>query len=78
MNVARQLALGDVAQRESEPLPLDAHDDQADAGPGVEPAVQELQLGRARRELEEAEGGAEIVHARSRSVEPPKVIFGKS
>jgi hypothetical protein len=28
-------------------------------GPGVEPAVDELQLGRAGLELEEAEGGAE-------------------
>ena len=32
---------------------------QPDAGPGVEPAVQELQLGCAWWELEEAEGGAE-------------------
>ena len=39
------LALGDVAQRESELLPPDAHDDQVEAGPGVELAVQELQLG---------------------------------
>jgi hypothetical protein len=33
--------------------------DQSDAGPGVEPAVQEAQLWRAWLELEEAEGGAE-------------------
>ena len=38
---------------------MQAHGDQANASPGVEPAVQESQLGRARRELEEAEGGAE-------------------
>ena len=29
------LALADVAEREPEPLPLDAHDDQAEAGPGA-------------------------------------------
>jgi len=44
-------------------LALDAHDDQAEAGPGVEPAVEEALLGYARRELEEAEGGAERVEA---------------
>ena len=49
------LALGDVTQREPEPLALDADNDQAEAGPGVEPAVQEPQLGRSRWELEEAE-----------------------
>jgi len=27
-------ALGDVAQRESDPLPLDDYDDQAEPGPG--------------------------------------------
>jgi hypothetical protein len=53
------LVLADVAQREPEPLPLHAHGDQPDAGPGVEPAVEQPELGRARRELEEAEGGAE-------------------
>jgi hypothetical protein len=34
-----------VADREAKPLPLDAHDDQADAGPRVEP-MEEPQLGR--------------------------------
>ena len=53
------LALGEVGEREPEPLPLDAHDDQAEAGPGVEPAMQELQLGCARREMREAERGGE-------------------
>ena len=47
-----------MTQREPEPLPLDADDDQTDAGPGVEPAVEQAKLGRARLELEEAEGGA--------------------
>jgi hypothetical protein len=40
-------------------LPLDTHDDPAEAGPGVEPSVQQPQLWRARREVEEAEGGAD-------------------
>jgi hypothetical protein len=59
MNLARQLALGDVAQREPKPMALDVHDDQPDTCPGVEPSVQERQLGCALRELEEAESGAE-------------------
>jgi hypothetical protein len=37
-----------MAQREPERLPLDAHDDQAEPGPGVEPAVHQLQLGGVR------------------------------
>jgi len=49
-----------VAEREPEPLPLDAHDDQAETGPRIELAVEQPQLGRARRELEEAEGGGEV------------------
>ena len=40
-------------------LTMQSHGDQADAGPRVESLVQEAQLGRAWRELEEAEGGAE-------------------
>ena len=40
LQVRPPLPVGDVAQREPEPLPLDAHDEQAEAGPGVEPAVQ--------------------------------------
>jgi hypothetical protein len=47
-----------VADREPEALTLDAHDDQAETGPGVEPVVQQPQLRRARRELEEAEGSS--------------------
>jgi hypothetical protein len=39
--------------------------DQANTGPGVEPAVQETQLGRLRWELEEAE--------RSREKNAPRV-----
>jgi hypothetical protein len=50
------LVLCDVAEREPEPLALDAHDDQAEPGPGVEPAVEQPQLGSARRELA---GGAD-------------------
>jgi len=41
----------------------DAGNDQAEAGPGIEPAVKQPQLGRARRELEEAERGAETTTA---------------
>jgi len=48
-----------VTQGQPQPLTLDAHGDEPDAGPGVEPAVQELQRGLTGRELEEAEGGAE-------------------
>jgi len=33
-------------------------DDEADARPGVEPLVHQPKLGRAGRDLEEAEGGA--------------------
>jgi hypothetical protein len=35
-------------------------DDQAQAGPRVHPPVKQPQLGRAGRELEEAERGAEV------------------
>jgi hypothetical protein len=61
--VCSPCALGDVAARQPELLPLDVGDDQAEAGPGIEPSVEEPQLGRARRELEEAEvqlGGGEL------------------
>ena len=44
--------------RDAPTPPCDAADDQAEPGPAVEPAVEQPQLGRARRELEEAEGGA--------------------
>ena len=36
-----------------------AGDDVADSGPGVEPAVEEAHLGRARFEREEAESGVQ-------------------
>jgi hypothetical protein len=36
-----------------------ADDDQANAGPRVEPVVHQPQLGHAGRELEEAQGGAD-------------------
>ena len=49
-----------MAQGQTQALALHAHGDEPDAGPGIEPAVQELQLGRAWRELEEAEGGEEV------------------
>jgi hypothetical protein len=48
-----------VTKGQSQALALDAHDDQPDAGPGVQPLMQQPQLGRARLNLEEAEGGAE-------------------
>jgi len=53
------LALGDVRQRQQQALPLDAHGDEPDALPGVEPGVQKLQLGLGGGEVEEAEGGVE-------------------
>lgn len=48
-----------MAQRQPHALALDAHGDQPDASPRVEPAVQELKLGRAWWQLEEAECGVE-------------------
>jgi hypothetical protein len=48
-----------VAQRQPHALALDAHGDQPDASPRVEPAVQEVKLGRAWWQLEEAECGVE-------------------
>jgi hypothetical protein len=41
--------LGDVAQQEPEPLSIDAHNEQTDAAPGVEPAMQQAQLIRGSR-----------------------------
>jgi hypothetical protein len=55
-------APGDVAvlrELKVPPLAVQSHGDQPDARPRVQPAVQEPQLGRAGRELEEGEGGAE-------------------
>jgi hypothetical protein len=40
-------------------LVMEPNGNEPEAGPGVQPAVQEPQLGRAGREPEEAEGGAE-------------------
>jgi hypothetical protein len=42
------------SQAHLEALAPHPDDDEADAGPSVEPAVQQAQLGRAGRELEEA------------------------
>ena len=58
------LVLLQVRQPEARPEAFDAHGDAPDAGPGVEPAVQEPQLGLGGRELEETEGGAEVSAAR--------------
>jgi hypothetical protein len=52
--------VGDVRQRQAMTLPLDAHSDEPDAGPGIEPAVQEPQLGRPGLELQESERGARV------------------
>jgi len=40
-------------------LTMQAYGDQVDTCPGVEPAVQELKLGRTGWELKEPESGAE-------------------
>src|SRR5688572_6814079 len=40
--------LANVTEREPKAVPLEAHYDQAEAGPGVELVVQEPLLGRAR------------------------------
>jgi hypothetical protein len=45
---------------------MEPYGDQPATGPRVEPAVHELELGRAGWELEEAEGGAEGGEARGR------------
>jgi hypothetical protein len=42
------------------PLAVQSHSDQPDADPRVHPPMQELRLGRAGRELEKAERGAEV------------------
>jgi len=52
------LPIAVLSELQVPPLSVQSHRDEPDAAPGVEPAVQESQLGRARRELEEAEGGA--------------------
>jgi hypothetical protein len=44
---------------DTHPSALGSHGDEADAGPGVEPAVQELQLEHVGLKLEEPKGGAE-------------------
>jgi hypothetical protein len=49
----------DVTEREPIAIARHPDDDVAEAGPRVEPAVEELELGLARLELGEAEGGAE-------------------
>jgi len=42
---ARPLVLGNVAERQQQAVPLDADSGEPDAGPGVEPAVEKLELG---------------------------------
>jgi hypothetical protein len=62
------LFLGDVAHRKPKPLPLDAHDDQAETGPGVEPTMEQAQFRRAAEV-----GGSRArrgVGGRGRSVPP--------
>jgi hypothetical protein len=44
----------------SQALPVHPHGNEANAVPGVESAVEQLQFGRARLEPEEAEGGCQI------------------
>jgi hypothetical protein len=51
--------LGDVGEREPEPLPLDAHDDQTEAGPAVKPLVEQSELRGAGRQLKESQGSTE-------------------
>src|SRR4029453_12146137 len=53
------LPFGDVREREPVAEALDADSNQADAHPAVEPPVEQAQLGRARWQPEEAEGGGE-------------------
>jgi len=64
-----------VTQREPEPLPLDAYHDQAEVGPGVEPAVEELQLGRVVRN--QKRGGQRSAETRAAGNSPltiPQVV----
>ena len=44
-------------------LAMEPNRDQPDAGPGVPPPMQEPQLGRTGRELEEAESDAEAARS---------------
>jgi hypothetical protein len=54
------LALGDMGEGQPVALPLDADGQQSNAGPGIEPPMQQPQLGaRAGRELEEGKVGTE-------------------
>lgn len=50
-----------VCELQVSALAMQPDRDQPDVGPGAEPAVQELQLGRARWELKEAEGGSQCL-----------------
>jgi hypothetical protein len=59
---------GNVAEVEPVTLRVHSGDDVADAGPAVEPAVQQSQLGLRRRHEAEADGAAEDAWAPSQSV----------
>lgn len=61
----KELALGDVAEREPVALAFHAYRDQPDVGPCVEPAVQDLQFGLDRRDEKEGEHGGQRVPGRS-------------
>jgi hypothetical protein len=65
-----------ITEADLEAVSLHADNDQPDAHPGVEPAVQQSQLWRARRQMEEAEGGTQeqptaiVRHSRAARAQP--------
>jgi hypothetical protein len=59
LRLTKALPLGDVAQRKTVALALDARGDQADAGPCVQLPVEQPQLRRTGRDLEEAQSGGQ-------------------
>ena len=58
-NVARQVPLAVRGDLEVPPLPLQSCGEQADAGPGVEPPVDELELRRDAGGEDGPKGGRE-------------------
>jgi hypothetical protein len=64
MSTAADIEYGEPRARaliepELKPMPRHAGDDESEARPRVEEPVEEAQLGRPRRELQEAKRGAE-------------------
>ena len=74
MNIARHSPSAMWLSDSRIPCRFDAHGDEPDAGPGVEPAVEKLQLGLSGREPEEAEGGTEAAGRWGQFHQPSRAI----